>query len=197
MGTLNPDLLSEELNNALSEAAVIMRGLRQRVLTPEHLLLAFLDTDSYVAHKLLERFSEKRGFDLGDLTRDVESQARTRRAADVDFDFVAQDGARVPLGDEMLELLDEGVTIARARDEIWTGTEDVLAAMCQSGMSTAGLLQKRSITPTAMSSLLNDTVLARQSTTRDLVALAREGGLRPVYYRQDLLRDLLNLLNLA
>jgi ATP-dependent Clp protease ATP-binding subunit ClpC len=29
------------------------------------------------------------------------------------------------------------------------------------------------------------------------VALAREGGLRPVYYRQDLLRDLLNLLNLA
>ncbi|MGD8474759.1 MAG: ATP-dependent Clp protease ATP-binding subunit, partial [Anaerolineae bacterium] len=42
-----------------------------------------------------------------------------------------------------------------------------------------------------------DTVLARQSTTRDLVALAREGGLRPVYYRQDLLRDLLNLLNLA
>jgi len=197
MGTLNPELLSEELSNALSEAAVIMRGLRQRVLTPEHLLLAFLDTDSYVAHKLLARFAEERGFDLGDLTRDVESQARTRRAANVDFDFVAQDGARVPLGNEMLEVLDEGVTIARARDEIWTGTEDVLAAMCQSGMSTAGLLQKRSITPTAMSSLLSDTVLARQSTTRDLVALAREGGLRPVYYRQDLLRDLLNLLNLA
>ncbi|MGD9404581.1 MAG: ATP-dependent Clp protease ATP-binding subunit [Anaerolineae bacterium] len=197
MGTLNPDLLSEELNNALSEAAVIMRGLRQRVLTPEHLLLAFLDTESYVARKLLARFAEERGFDLGDLTRDVESQARTRRAADVDFDFVAQDGARVPLGNEILEVLDEGLTIARARDEIWTGTEDVLAAMCQSGMSTAGLLQKRGITPTAMSSLLSDTVLARQSTTRDLVALAREGGLRPVYYRQDLLRDLLNLLNLA
>jgi ATP-dependent Clp protease ATP-binding subunit ClpC len=197
MGTLNPDLLSEELNGALSEAAVILRGLRQHVLTPEHLLLAFLDIDSYVAHKLLERFAEERGFDLGDLTRDVESQARTRRAANVDFDFVAQDGARVPLGNEMLEVLDEGLTIARARDEIWTGTEDVLAAMCQSGVSTAGLLQKRGITPTAMGSLLSDTVLARQSTTRDLVALAREGELRPVYYRQDLLRDLLNLLNLA
>ena len=79
MGTLNPDILSEELNGALSEAAVIMRGLRQRVLTPEHLLLAFLDTDSYIAHKLVQRLAEERGFNLDDLTRDVESQARTRR----------------------------------------------------------------------------------------------------------------------
>jgi ATP-dependent Clp protease ATP-binding subunit ClpC len=197
MGTLNPDILSEEMTGALGEAAGIMRGLRQRVLMPEHLLLAFLDTETYGAHALLARFAGERGFDLGKLTEAVEGQARTRRAADVDFDFIAQDGARVPLGDEMLEVLDEGLSIAQARGEIWTGTEDALAAMCQKGVSTAGLLQKRGITPTAMTSLLGDTALARQSTTRDLVALAREGELRPVYYRQDLLRDLLSLLNLA
>lgn len=197
MGTLNPDILSEELTGALSEAATIMRGLRQRVLTPEHLLLAFLDNESYVAHTLLARFADERGFKLSRLTQAVEGQARTRRAANVDFDFVAQDGARVSLGDEMLEILDEGLSIAQARGEIWTGTEDALAAMCQTGVSTAGLLQKRGITPTAMSSFLSDTALSRQSTTRDLVAQAREGELRPVYYRQDLLRDLLNLLNLA
>ena len=197
MGTLNPDILSEELTGALSEAATIMRGLRQRVLTPEHLLLAFLDNESYVAHTLLARFADERGFKLSKLTQAVEGQARTRRAANVDFDFVAQDGARVSLGDEMLEILDEGLSIAQARGEIWTGTEDALAAMCQTGVSTAGLLQKRGITPTAMSSFLSDTALSRQSTTRDLVAQAREGELRPVYYRQDLLRDLLNLLNLA
>ena len=197
MGTLNPDILSEELTGALSEAATIMRGLRQRVLMPEHLLLAFLDNESYVAHTLLARFADERGFKLSELIQAVEGQARTRRAANVDFDFVAQDGARVPLGDEMLEVLDEGLSIAQARGEIWTGTEDALAAMCQTGVSTAGLLQKRGITPTAMSSFLSDTALARQSTTRDLVAQAREGELRPVYYRQDLLRDLLNLLNLA
>jgi len=197
MGTLNPDIISEELTGALSEAATIMQGLRQRVLMPEHLLLAFLDTDSYTAHKLLARFAGERGFKLADLTQAVEAQARTRRVSSVDFDFVSQDGAHVSLGAEMLEVLDEGLGIARSRGEIWTGTEDALAAMCQRGVSTAGLLQERGITPTAMSSLLSDTALARQSTARDLVAQARQGELRPVYYREELLRDLLNLLNLA
>jgi ATP-dependent Clp protease ATP-binding subunit ClpC len=197
VGTLNPDIPSEELARALDEAATVMRGLRQRVLMPEHLLLAFLDNKTYAAHGLLAHFAGERGFKLDDLTQAVEDQSRSRRAADVDFDFVGQDGLRVPLGDEMLVVLDEGRAIARARDEIWVGTGDALAAMSQSGVSTAGLLQQRGITPRALSALLADSALARQSTTRDLVALARDGQLQPVYYRQDLLRDLLNLLNMA
>jgi ATP-dependent Clp protease ATP-binding subunit ClpC len=197
VGTLNPDIPSEELTRALNEATTIMHGLRQQVLTPEHLLLAFLDNETYAAHGLLARFADERGFGLDDLTRATEDQARARRAAEVDFDFVAQDGTRVPLGNEMLIVLDEGRAIARARDEIWVRTEDALAAMSQSGVSTAGLLQQRGITPRALSTLLADSALARQTTTRDLVALARDGQLQPVYYRQQLLRDLLNLLNLA
>jgi ATP-dependent Clp protease ATP-binding subunit ClpC len=197
MGTLNPDIPSEELTRALNQAVTIMRGLRQHVLIPEHLLLAFLDTQTYAAHGLLVRFAEERGFKLTDLIRAVEDQARSRRAVDVDFDFVTQDGARVALGNEMLVILDEGRAIARARDEIWVGTEDALAAMSQSGVSTAGLLQQRGITPRSLSALLADSALARQTTTRDLVAQAREGQLQPVYFRQALLRDLLNLLNLA
>ncbi len=197
MGTLNPDIQSEELMRALNEAAVIMRGFRQRVLMPEHLLLAFLDNKDLAARSLLAHLAEERGFELGELTSDVEDQARTRRAADVDFDFEAQDGIRVPLSNEMLVVLDEGRAIARARDEVWTGTEDALAAMSQSGVSTAGLLQQRGITPRALSALLADSTLARQVTTRDLVALARDGQMPPAYYRHDLLRDLINLLSLA
>ena len=186
MGTLNPDIPSEELTRALNEAATIMRGYRQRVLMPEHLLLAFLDNQDYAAHRLLARFATERGFKLDDLVHAVEDQTRTRRASDVDFDFEAADGERVPLSDEMLIVLDEGRAIARAHDEIWVGTEDALAAMSQPGVSTAGLLQQRGITPRALSALLADAALARQTTTRDLVALAREGQLQPVYYRQEL-----------
>jgi ATP-dependent Clp protease ATP-binding subunit ClpC len=197
MGTLNPDIPSEELTRALNAAATILGGFRQSVLMPEHLLLAFLDDESYAAHGLLARFAAERGFKLDQLIRAVEDQVRARRAADQDFDFVADDGTRVPLSNEMLVVLDEGRAIARARDEIWVGTEDALAAMSQSGVSTAGLLQQRGITPRALTALLSDSALARQTTVRDLVALAHDGKLQPVYYRQDLLRDLLNLLNLA
>jgi ATP-dependent Clp protease ATP-binding subunit ClpC len=197
VGTLNPDIPSEELTRALNEAATVMRGLRQHVVLPEHLLLAFLDNETYAAHGLLVHFADERGFKLRDLTRAVEDQARTRRAADIDFDFVAQDGSRVPLSNEMLIVLDEGRAIARAHDEIWVGTEDALAAMSQSGVSTAGLLQQQGITPRALSALLADSALARQTTVRDLAALARDGQLQPVYYRQELLRDLFNLLSLA
>ena len=197
MGTLNPDIPSEELNRALNQAAAIMNGLRQQVLIPEHLLLAFLDNKEYAAHGLLERLTAERGFSRDKLVRAAEDQARTRQAADVDFDFLSQNGTRVPLGTEMLTVLDEGKAIARARDEVWVGTEDALAAMSQAGVSTAGLLQQHGITPRALSGLLADSALARQTTTSDLVALARSGQLQPVHYRQDLLRDLINLLSLA
>jgi ATP-dependent Clp protease ATP-binding subunit ClpC len=197
MGTLNPDIPSEELTRALNDAARTMVGFRQQVLMPEHLLLAFLDGKDYAAHALLTRFAGERGFKLEDLTRAVEDQVRARRVAAVDFDMVAQDGMRVPLGNEMLVVLDEGRAIARARDEIWVGTEDALAAMSQAGVSTAGLLQQRGITPRALSAILAETSLARQVTARDLVALARDGQLQPVYYREDLLRDLLNILSVS
>lgn len=163
MGTLNPDVPSEELARALNAAARIMGGFRQTVLMPEHLLLAFLDGKEYAAHALLERFAGERGFKLEELTHSVEDQVRARRAAAVDFDFVAQDGTRVALGNEMLVVLDEGKAIARARDEIWVGTEDALAAMSQQGVSTSGLLQQRGITPSTLSRILADNTLDRKS----------------------------------
>ena len=197
MGTLNPDIPSEELTLALNQAAAIMNGLRQKVLIPEHLLLAFLDNKGYAAHGLLVRLIGERGFALDKLVSAAESQARARQAANVNFDFIDQNEARIPLSNEMLTVLDEGRAIARARDEVWVGTEDALAAMSQAGVSTAGLLQQYGVTPRAVSGLLADSALARQTTAADMVALARSGQLQPVYYRQDLLRDLINLLSLA
>jgi hypothetical protein len=94
---------------------------------PEHLLLAFLDNESYDAHMLLARFADERGFELSELTQAVEGQVRIRRAANVDFDFVDKEGVRVALGDEMLKVLDEGLAIARSRAEVLTDTEDALA----------------------------------------------------------------------
>jgi len=75
--------------------------------------------------------------------------------------------------------------------------EHALAAMSQKGVSTAGILQRHGITPSAMSQVLQSTSRERETITRDLVALAREGELTPLFYREALLRELLNTLSLA
>ena len=48
-----------------------------------------------------------------------------------------------------------------------------------------------------MTSLLADTAVAKRLTSPDWVAQAKAGELAPVFYREDLLRDMLSLLALA
>lgn len=197
MGTLNPNILSEELNRALNAAAELMSTMRKRVLTPEILLLTLIRWPECAAGRVLTRFAETRGFRVADLEKEVESKALAREGRDADFHFRAGDGREVPMSDEMVIILDEGRAIAQAMDEVWVGTEHVLGAMSQSGVSTAGLLRRFGVTQQAMTDLLSDQALARRTTTHDLVALARQGQATPVYYRENLLRDLLSLLTLT
>jgi ATP-dependent Clp protease ATP-binding subunit ClpC len=197
MGTLSPDIPSKELTQALENAAALMRSLKKRVLTPEILLLAFIRLPDSAAYRILHRFAETRGFKLADLENEVENRARTRIDRDVDFDFVDESEQRVPLSKETLVVIDEGLTIAQAMDEVWVGTEHALAAMTQAGVSTSGLLQRRGITPRAMTDLLSDRTLGKRTTTRNWVALALNGEATPVYFREALLRDLITVLSLV
>ncbi|MCR4405919.1 MAG: ATP-dependent Clp protease ATP-binding subunit [Anaerolineae bacterium] len=197
MGTLNPNILSEELNRALNAAAELMSTMRKRMLTPEILLLTLVRWPECAAGRVLARFAETRGFKLADLEKEAESQTLAREGRDADFYFRTGDGREVPMSDEMVIILDEGKAIAQAMDEVWVGTEHVLGAMSQSGVSTAGLLRRFGVTQQAMTDLLSDQALARRTTTHDRVALARQGQATPVYYREDLLRDLISLLTLT
>jgi ATP-dependent Clp protease ATP-binding subunit ClpC len=194
---LDPKILSQELAGLLHDAVTLLHLYGQRVLTPEMLLLAFMRTPGCAAYKILARFAQGRSFELPALEREVESQARMRRGRDASFSFTDQNGRPVPLSDEMLVVLDEGKTISDATGDVWVGSHHSLAAMSQAGVSTAGLLQRRGITPTAMTEMLADETLARSGSTVDWVALAREGEVRFVYARETLLDDLVSLLSLA
>ena len=92
MGTLNPNIPSEELDRALNAAVELMRTLGKRVLTPEILLLALIRWPESVAGRLLAHLAETRGFRLAHLEKEIEAQARAREGRDADFDFRASDG---------------------------------------------------------------------------------------------------------
>lgn len=197
MGTLNPDIPAPDLAQAMNDAARSLPVYDKQVLTPELLLLVFSRVQAYPANALLERFATERGFQLSEFARAVETMARSRQGHNADFNFETDNGRRVPLSDEMLIVLDEGRAIAQSVDEIYVGTVHALAAMSQRGVSTSGLLQRHGITPAALTDVLVDHALAGRLTTIDLVALARDGEMSPVYFREELLRELLSLLSLA
>ncbi len=197
MNTLDPQIPSSELNGLLNDAAALMPACGQRVLTPDLLLLAFLRTPRCAAARLIEQAAQQRPFSLPDLQRQVETLARTHIGRDARFTMAAADGRPISLSDEMLIVLDEGKTIAEATGDIAVGSEHALAAMCQAGVSTAGLLQQRGLTPSRLSEWLAARPAARSDMVVDWVALARQNQLPPLYSRAGLLRDLLSLLSLA
>lgn len=196
-GTLNPQIPSKELSRALNSASARMKNRDKRVLTPEMLLLIFVETEDVIAHRLLKELLEKRGHRWERFAGEVEGLALERIAADVDFNWINDQGERVPLSDELLIILDEALTLAQARDEVYAGTEHALVGMTHPKVSTSRPLERYGITQRAVEELQGARATARSTTTTDYVALAKQGEVTPVYFRQELLRDLIGLLTLS
>ncbi len=197
MGTLNPSILAPEMSKALNATRPLRQRFNKTVLTPEIVLYLFVTSPDFDANRVLQKLAAERGFKLEDMARTVQTMAEMRDGANANLDFLGDDGRPVALSDEMLVVLDEGRAIAQAAGEIYVATVHALAAMSQKGVTTAAMLQRYGVTPAAMTNLLTDATVARRLTSPDWVAQAKAGELAPVFYREDLLRDLLSLLALA
>jgi len=197
MATLNKDLLDSTTRAALDRASEIMRRMGKPLLMPEMALLALLRMPESTAYRAIARLAESRGFKPADLERETEAQARTRDGRSAKFDYVTGQNATAALSDEMLIALDEARAIALASSEIYIATEHLLGALSQSGVSTAGLLQRRGVTPSALASLMLEGIVSKRTTTRDWVEEARRGHLAPLFPREKLLHELVSVLSLA
>ncbi|CAG0993365.1 partial ATP-dependent Clp protease ATP-binding subunit ClpC, partial [Anaerolineae bacterium] len=134
---------------------------------------------------------------LADVEQAATNQIKMREARPADFTFTLDTGASIQLSDELLKAIDDALTIAQANDEVWIGTEHLLSAFATAGISTAGLLQMRGITPQALTPYLKDRSLAKRMTTRDWAADARSGELTPMFFRESLLREMISVLSQA
>lgn len=195
MGTLNPNLLSKHTTLILNESAKIMTTVGKRVLMPEIVLLGLMRTPDTSARRMLDRIAQERGFKLSELDQAAINQLRMREGRPADFTFTLDNGAAIQLSDELLKAIDDALTIAQANDEVWIGTEHLLSSLATAGVSTAGLLQARGVTPQALTPYLKDRSIARRMTTRDWVSDARSGELTPMFFRESLLRELISVLS--
>jgi len=197
MTTLNPDLLDSNTRAALNRASDLMRQFGKPVLMPELVLLALLRMPQSTAYRAVAHLAESRGFKVDDLDKEVEAQIRARTGRAANFNYLTDQNSTVQVSDEMVIALDEARSIALASGEIYIATEHLLGALSQAGVSTAGLLQRKGVTPTALASLIVDGIVSKRTTTIDWVQQARQGQLPPLYYRENLLRELVTLLALA
>ena len=196
-GTLSPKIPSNELTQALNHATQAMNTFKRRVMTAELLLYAYLKLPDTNAHQILRQLAEQRGFNWASFEETVTREAQDSIAADVDFDFIADDDKRKSLGDDVLYSIDKGLALAEGRNETRCGSEHILVIMAQTRVSTSRLLNRLGITSHAVEDLLIDPALSNHATVRNHVALAKNGQLPPLHIRQKLLQDLVSLLSMS
>lgn len=199
MGTLNPDLLSKEVDAVLNDAAAMRDQYHKSNLTPELVLLALLRRPDTAAARLLESFKSSRGVDMSRLDRQAHMAIETRNDLAGNLDFMAAGNKAIPLSRQTVIMIDEALTVANSLDQMRVDTDHLLSVMAESTVSTGGLLRQYGITPKAISDMLTDKTFAKEEagTTRDYVAGAKVGKLKAVYFRENLLRDMMNVLSQA
>lgn len=202
MGTLNPDLLSKDMDVVLNDAVDLRRQYNQQTLQPELVLLAILRRSDTAATRLLNVFASTRGVDLGKLERQVELAVESRRDQNGNLDFVARGNKKVPLSRQTIVMLDDALSVANSMHEVRIDTDHALTVLAESSMSTSGLLRQAGVTPKAIKDILSDSsqvlpVKRSSGTTQDFVATARRGNMRAVFFREDLLREIINILSQA
>jgi len=197
MGTLNPNIPNAELSRLLTTAGAKLGEYDLKLLTPQLLLRTFLEEHESAAYQILAQLASQRGFDFNDLQRRVEMMARNTQGRSASFDFTDDFGKSLPLADEMLVVLDEGLSIAQSRDELKVGSGHALAAMAQQNVTTYAVLKRIGVTTAAIIALLAETSQNGAPIIRDYIQEAKEGNASPVYQRESLLREAINLLALS
>lgn len=202
--TLNPNLLADDTTNLLNDAVALMDRYRKKNLFPELVLMALIDAKDTPGFKLLQRYAATNNTDLTRLARQTRLAVESRRDLAGDLAFITRDNKQIQLSRQMIIAIDEALTMAEQGDEVWIRTDHLLAALSQKQLGTGGILQQYGMTPKAMLNMINGTsgksprtsTVARQmgGTAVDYVALARAGERRPVYYREALLTEMINML---
>jgi ATP-dependent Clp protease ATP-binding subunit ClpC len=202
MGTLNPNLLTKDTQAALDDAVDIITAYGKTLLTPEAALLALIRSKNTAAARVLHTFAERRGADLERLERTVNLAVQSRRDTSGDLIYAGAEGRSAQLSRGLVIALDEALSVAQALNEVTIDTDHLLGVMTEREVGTAGILTQFGITKGAIrdqltTSATSASVIRRTESeiSADMVAAAQAGSLQAVYFREDLLRDLIQMLS--
>ncbi len=202
MGNLNPNLLTRDTQAVMDDAVDIVSVYGKGLMTPESVLLALIRSKNTTAAQVLRAFAERRGADLDRLERTVRLAVQSRRDTNGELTYLGGDKRALELSRGMVIALDEALSVAQALNQTAIDTDHLLGVMTEREVGTAGILTQFGITKAAIRDLLTSsattaTVISRTTTevSADMVAAAQSGSLQAVYFREDLLRELMQMLS--
>ena len=152
--TLNPNLLAKDTTDIIHEAVDLMSRYHKKNLFPEMALLSLIHANETAGGRLLQQLAANLNIDLTRLERQVRLAVESRRDLPGDLALVTRDNRTVELSRQMVIVLDEALSLAEARNEVWIGSNHLLIAMTQKTLGTASLLAQYGITPKAISDLV-------------------------------------------
>ncbi len=200
MATLNPNLLSEEMRHVLDEAARLRLGFRQPQIVPALILLAMLRQSNSAALASLRPLVNQGIAQLDQLERKVQQTLRTQRELEGNLFHTTQDGIKVALSRQTVILLDEALSVANSRDENQIDTDHVLLVMTENQLNTSHILRQHGITPRSLGGSGRMSENSRHKAnvvSTNHSEEAKAGNLRAVYFRESLLRTMMNILTQA
>jgi ATP-dependent Clp protease ATP-binding subunit ClpC len=199
VGTLNPDLLNKDTDAILNDAVELRAEFNHTAIQPELILLALLRRPNTAAARLLNIFKEQRGLDMARFERQVRLAIQNRRDQNGNLDFVARGSKKVPLSRQCIIMLDEALSVANAAHDVYVDTDHLLKVLSESSMSTSGLMRQEGITPKAIEDIYNDSsqMISKRTggTTVDVVKQADRGDLQAVYFREEILQEMISILS--
>lgn len=198
MGSLNPNLISPDVTAAINDAIELAKRYMRRNVYPEAVLLVLLQKQDTTATRVLQYFVEARGTDIERLTRQVRLAMESRHDKNGDLDFLLPDGSKFPLSHQMIIALDEALSIAQAQGEVYIDADHLLRSLTDRRLGTGLILQQHGISESAISSMTDEPTQVRRrdvSTSVDHVAAAKNGDLRAVFFREGILRDMINIMS--
>jgi len=201
MGNLNPNLLAKDTQAALDDAVDIITAYGKPLLTPEAALLALIRGRGTAAARLFQHFAEQRGADLDRLERTVKLAVQSRRDVTGDLTYLGRDSRKAELSRTMVIALDEALSVAQALNQSAIDTDHLLGVLTEREVGTAGILTQFGITKASIRDVLTSSATSAAVMRRtnadlsaDMVAAAQAGSLQAVYFRENLLTELIQML---
>jgi len=196
---MNLENYSERVRGFIQSAQTLALGSSHQQFTPEHILKVLVDDSEGMAASLIER--------AGGNAKDVRMGVETALNA---LPKVEGGNGQLYLAQPLAKVFTTAEEIAKKAGDTYVTVERLLLALAMEKSATsADILAKAGVTPTALNQVINDIRKGRTADTasaeegydalkkyaRDLTADAREGKLDPVIGRDDEIRRTIQVLS--